>query len=78
MVNLMLLQDPSEEFITVSISIKVDEIPKKDGTCRSIYYTLQFIDSLKLSAPSDKLVENSKLVCDDPSENFSILKEILP
>ena len=66
----------SEEFITVSISIKVDEIEKKG---RKIYYTLRFIDSLNfLSATLDKLVENSKLGCDDPSENFPILKKYCP
>ena len=43
---------------------------------KSIYYILRFIDSLKfLSAPLDKLVENSKLGCNDPSENFPILKK---
>ena len=50
---------------------------KKKG--RKIYYTLQFIDSLKfLSAPLDKFVENSKLGCDDTSENFPILKIYCP
>ena len=62
----------SEEFITVSIRIEVGLGYKG----RSIYYTLWFIDSLKFfSAPLDKLVENSKLGCNDPSENFPILKK---
>ena len=65
----------SEEFITASIKIEVD-VKCKDG--RSIY-TLRFIDSLKfLSAPLDKLVENSKLGCNDPSENFPVLTKCYP
>ena len=69
----------SEEFITVLIRIEVDVKCNKNGDCRSIYYTLRFIDSLKfLSAPLDKLVENSKLGCNDPSENFTILKKYCP
>ena len=61
----------SGEFITVSIKIEVGVRHKG----RSIYYTIRFIDSLKfLSAPLDALVENSKLGCSNPSENFPILK----
>ena len=68
-----------EGFITVSIKIEVDAKCKKDGTWRSIYYTLGIIDSLKfLSAPLDAFVENSKLGCSDPSENLPILKKYYP
>ena len=60
--DLNVIAKSSEEFITVLIRIEVDAKRKKDGTWRNIYYTLRFIDSLKfLSAPLDKLVENSKL-----------------
>ena len=65
----------SEEFITVSIKIWVGYGYKGRG----IYYTSRFTDSLKfLSAPLDKLVENSELGCNDPSENFPILKKYYP
>ena len=67
------------EIITVSIKIEVDTKLKKDGAWGSIYYALRFIDSLKsLPAPLDKLIENSKLGCNDPSENFPILKKYYP
>ena len=69
----------SAEFITVSIKFKVDYKIKKDGNVKYFYYTLRFIDSLKfLSASLDGLVENSKLGCSDPSENFQILKKYCP
>ena len=69
----------SEEFIAVSIKVKVNSKVKKDGNIKNYYYTLRFIDSLKfLSAPLDKLVESSKSGCIDPSENFPILKNYFP
>ena len=69
----------SEEFIAVSIKIKVSSDVKKNGKIRNRYYTLRFIDSLKfLSAPLDKLVECSKSGCTNPSENFPILKKYFP
>ena len=69
----------SEEFITVSIKVKVNSKIKKDGKVKNYYYPLKFIDSLKfLSALLDKLMESSKSGCDDPSENFPILKKYFP
>ena len=71
----------SEEFIAVSIKVKVNSEIKKNGKVKNYYYTLIYtlIDSLKfLSAPLDKLVESSKSGCIDPSDNFPILKNHFP
>ena len=69
----------SEEFIRESIKFKVDYKIKKDGNVKYFYYTVQFIESLKiLNASLDGLVENSKLGCSNSSKNFPILKKCCP
>ena len=69
----------SEEFITVSIKVKVGNKIGKGGTFMDLYYTIKFIDSFKfLSGSLDKLVESGKEGCEDPSENFPTIKKYFP
>ena len=69
----------SEEFITVSIKIKVGTRIGKGGKPVNGYYTVKFIDSLKfLSGYLDRLVESGKEGCNDSSENFTTLKKYFP
>ena len=68
----------SEEFIMVSIKIKVGTRIGKGGKPVNRYYTVKFIDSLKfLSGSLNRLVESGKEGCKDPSK-FHNIKEIFP